>query len=44
MTVIITQLLLTLGVLFLMGFLGTMIFAFCFMIHGKGDTDDENVK
>ncbi len=34
---IIIQLLLALGVLFLMGFLGLMIYAFCFMIHEKGD-------
>lgn len=38
MASIIIQLLLVLGVLILMGFLGTMIFAFCFMINGKGDT------
>ena len=30
---IIIQLLLALGVLVLMGFLGTMIFAFCFMVN-----------
>ncbi len=30
---IIIQLLLVLGVLVLMGFLGTMIFAFCFMVN-----------
>lgn len=37
---IIIQLLLALGVLFLMGFCGLMVYAFCFMLHGKGDTDD----
>lgn len=37
---IIIQLLLALGVLFLMGFLGIMLFAFCFMVNGKGDTDN----
>ncbi len=40
MASIIIQLLLAFGVLILMGFLGTMIFAFCFMVNGKGDTDD----
>lgn len=39
---IIIQLLLALGVLFLMGFLGLMIYAFCFMIHSKGDIDNGN--
>ena len=39
---IIIQLLLALGVLFLMGFLGLMIYAFCFMVHEKGDTDNGN--
>lgn len=36
---IIIQLLLALGVLFLMGFLGLMIYAFCFMIHEKGESE-----
>lgn len=36
---IIIQLLIVLGVLILMGFLGLMIYAFCFMLHEKGDTD-----
>lgn len=39
---IIIQLLLILGVLILIGFLGTMIFAFCFMVNDKGDTDNGN--
>ena len=39
---IIIQLLLVLGVLFLMGFLGLMIYAFCFMMHEKKDTDNGN--
>lgn len=34
------QLLLALGVLFLMGFLGLMIYAFCFMIHEKGESEN----
>lgn len=39
---IIIQLLLVLGILILMGFFGTMIFAFCFMVNGKGDTNNGN--
>ena len=38
---IIIQLLLALGGLILMGFLGAMIYAFCFMVIGKG-ADDGN--
>lgn len=38
---IIIQLLIALGVLFLMGFLGLMIYAFCFMVNDKGDTNDK---
>lgn len=42
---IILQLLLALGVLFLMGFLGVMLFAFCFMVNGKLEDDEkENEK
>lgn len=41
---IIIQLLLALGVLFLMGFLGLMIYAFCFMVIDKGNTDNEDIK
>ena len=36
---IIIQLLLALGVLILMGFLGTMIFAFCFMVNDKEEEE-----
>lgn len=38
---IVIQLLLVFGALILMGLLGTMIFAFCFMVNNKEDTDND---
>ena len=42
---VVLQLLVTIGVLLLMAFIGTMVFAFCFALHERrfeSDEDEQN--